>query len=427
MNAEFVSKRYGERIDLGSCLVGQNLNVLMVRGFSALDKLAVVSDADVFDQTTNPNGTQRNLKKEHARECLKYALTATQADPTEVPMVFPEILLNAREITVLELYDPHDKDQLIALDSYADPADFSHRVVGVRVVLEGYTWPKTNKAPPVSRVDGNHRLYGTDEMLERAANDGSEVEDLFPSVPFALLIGLDQTDEARLFRDINGEHEGMEVTHLTSLEYRITSQEDLKKDPKKLPLWIAFELERPGRAFEKMVFLGGSRKGVKAELGVVPPIRINTLRSAIATQLASSSLASTALAAEPDVLVKLLDHYWSAVKETFPEAWSDRKNYILLQNIGFMAFAKFGGQLVDRALNQSRMDKADFKSYLEAVKSVSLAREDYKGIAGAGGAAIVAQKLADACQEIVVLGAQAKRKLLGTPTLEDRLRKAEGT
>jgi hypothetical protein len=110
MNSDFVAKRYGEKIDLGLCLVGQDLNVLVVRGFAALDKLAVISDADVFDQATNPNGTQRNLKKDHARECLDYALRSTQVDANDIPMVFPEILLNARESLMLELYDPQDKD-----------------------------------------------------------------------------------------------------------------------------------------------------------------------------------------------------------------------------------------------------------------------------------------------------------------------------
>lgn len=426
MNHEFVEKLYSDRIDLGVCLVGPDLNVLMLRGYAPLDKLAVVSDADVYDQTTNPQGTQRNLKKDHARDCLKYALDAMQTDAGEEPMLFPEILLNARDVTVLELYDPHDKDQLYDFNSYSDQEEYSHRLVGVRVVLSGYSWPKENKAPIISRVDGNHRLYGTDELLERAANDGTAVEDEFPVIPFGLLIGLSLTDEARLFRDVNGEHVGMEVTHLTSLEYRISDPQELKGDPKKLPLWLAFELGRPNRAFNNMIFLGGSKKGVKAETGVVPPIRINTLRAAIAMQLASSSTASKALAKAPDALLELLDHYWSAVKETFPEAWADRKNFILLQNIGFMGFAKFGGQMIDRALTDSRMDVADFKTYLDTLKTVSLARDKYKGIAGAGGAEMVAQKLTDACKEIEVLGAHAKAKLLGAgPTEKEKLGYAE--
>jgi hypothetical protein len=44
------------------------------------------------------------LEKDHARDCLKYALDSMQTDPGDVPMVFPEVLLNAREVTVLELY-----------------------------------------------------------------------------------------------------------------------------------------------------------------------------------------------------------------------------------------------------------------------------------------------------------------------------------
>jgi hypothetical protein len=199
----------------------------------------------------------------------------------------------------------------------------------------------------------------------------------------------------------------------------------MKSDPKKLPLWLAVQLERPGRAFEKMVFRGGSKKGVKEEFGGVPPIRINSLKTAIATQLASSTTATLALR-EPEALLELLDNYWSAVKESFPEAWADRKGHILLQTIGFMGFAKFGGHLIDRALKEDRLEKADFKSYLEPVKAVSLARDEYKGIAGAGGVAIIADKLTEACEELAVLGAHAKKRLLGKgASNEEKLKNAE--
>lgn len=414
MNKEFVKSRYGKLIDLGECAIGRNLNLVVLRGFAPLDRLAVISDADVYDQVDNPMGTQRNIKKDHARECLAYALDSIEADRTEDPHFFPEILLNARDSNVIELYDIDDPEQLFDLDSYAEDEQIAVRRMGVRIGVSGYSWPKLNRSPLVSRVDGNHRLFGTDELLNKAADEEGELPSEFPLVAFSLLIGLDPTNEARLFRDINGEHKGMETTHLDSLEYRTTDPLELKKDPKKLPLWIAFELTKEDRSFEKKVFFGGSKKGAKKEYGYVPPLRINSLRQAVSITLDAAPDLRQALKANPEALAAAVDNYWWAVKQTFPDAWEDRTNYILLQTIGFNAFARFGGRILDKALAESRLKRSDLINYLKPLRDgISLARADYPGVAGAGGTSLVFEKLQSAWQELAALGAHAAAQLLG--------------
>jgi hypothetical protein len=264
-------------------------------------------------------------------------------------------------------------------------------------------------------------LFGTDELLQRAAEaKGSdeivELPDRFPEVPFSLLIGLEPTNEARLFRDINGEHKGMETTHLASLEYRISDADDLKRDEKKLPLWIAYELNKEGRSFDKKVFFGGSKKGSKKEYGFVPPIRINSLRQAIKIMLDSADTFRHALKNDPEAQAVAIDSYWTAVKRSFPQAWEDRTNYILLQTIGFNAFAKFGGKILDRAVSEGKLSVQDFENYLAPIKTnFVLDRSEYRGVAGAGGTAVIYEKLNSAWQQVAVLGAQARAQLLGRP------------
>jgi hypothetical protein len=108
---EFVRNRFGEVLDFGACFVGKNLNVHVLRGFQRLDALACVSAPDVFDQEDNPEGTQRALSEVHARDCREYALAADGLPPEESPRFFPEILLNARDSHIVELYNIEDPSE----------------------------------------------------------------------------------------------------------------------------------------------------------------------------------------------------------------------------------------------------------------------------------------------------------------------------
>ena len=42
-------EKYGQEIDLGVCLIGKNLNIFTLRGFSNLELLAEISGGDVYD------------------------------------------------------------------------------------------------------------------------------------------------------------------------------------------------------------------------------------------------------------------------------------------------------------------------------------------------------------------------------------------
>lgn len=423
MDTKFARERYSESIDFGPCIVGRNLNVLCVRGHGRLDELAAISAPDIYDMVENPRGTQRELSTQHARECLAYAVDAVGMPPEEDPCFFPDILLNARDVGVIELYDLEDPNRLIDLDSTMDLEEVEAPFVGVRVKIADIEFPKKTRGPQISRVDGNHRLYGVDELLDKVSESGDENEngDRYPSVAFSLLLNLNPDQEAKLFRDINGEHKGMETAHLTQLVARLADPEKLKQDPKLRALWLATELAKPGRAFEGMVFMGGSRVGVR-KTGFIPPVKINSLKSTIHEQLRSAPTANAVLKNNPDALLNLVDNFWKAIKKRFPDAWNNKRDFILLQAIGLGAFARFGGWVMERAIEDVAVDQEDLEKYLQPVAAnVSLKREDYPGIAGAGGALTVAEKLIEAASSEAVKTAQIIKKLQPDPSIDDKL------
>ena len=383
-------ERFGKTADLGPCVLGQNLNVLVLRGFANLQVLSCLSGPDVYDEELNEMGTQRELAKPHAVACFDYAVEAPTVNNSDDPRCFPELLLNARDRGVIEIYDVRDPDRSIDFHSLSDIGEFDSQLVGVRIRVDLLEYPTPQFNPKISRVDGNHRLSGVDidSVLSEEDDDSNII------VPFSLLVGLDTNQEVKLFRDINGEHKGMDVTHLMNISTRLEG-DTLAESDRTRHIWLARKLMAPNHAFEGMVFLGGSRAGVLQRYGRVPPLKLNTLASALRLQLNHAALTrNSGLSA--DALAIILNNYWSAVREVFPAEWEDKRNFILLQTIGLNGFAELGGVLVDEAFRTRKLRKEHYLAPLRAIKEkVSLARDDeqWRGVAGAGGAKRVAQAL----------------------------------
>jgi hypothetical protein len=109
-----------------------------------------------------------------------------------------------------------------------------------------------------------------------------------------------------------------------------------------------------------------------------------------------------------------MNHYWLAVRSVFAAEWADRTNFILLQTIGLSGFAHLGATLMDMGYSKGRVDQKDFEVWLQAVKqSVDLSRtaDQWKGVAGAGGASRVAEVLIKAATEDNLRRAEVERKL----------------
>src|SRR6266568_3339890 len=73
-----------------SVIKGVCLGYNVYRGFAPLSEIAKLSKADIFDQSQNPVGTQRNLNRQHARKAHEYVANTEKA-------FYPEIILNIRD------------------------------------------------------------------------------------------------------------------------------------------------------------------------------------------------------------------------------------------------------------------------------------------------------------------------------------------
>jgi DGQHR domain-containing protein len=402
---------FGTTLDFGPCISGRNLNLLVFRGFANLDQLAAISAPDVYDSHTNPSGTQRELDKKHATLCFEYAESANDVLPEDDPRSFPEIILNARDRGIVEIYQVDDPEYLLDLDSFTSDPEFPGGIVGIRILVSNLVFPHPTKSPQISRVDGNHRLSGInlDELFT-----GELQPDRIP-VSFSLYLGLDTEQEVKLFKDINGEHKGMDVTHLTNIEVRLDG-DSLKMDPLRRHKWIADQMAHDGGAFEGMVFFGGSKGGAKAAHGKVPPVKLNTLASTVKLQLSKATTVMANFEEKPDVVLELLNRYWMAVRNVFAEEWADRSNFILLQTIGLSGFAQLGAILMDKGYSDRRVEQKDFELYLQAVKNeVNLSRtsDEWKGVAGAGGAKKVADVLIKAATQDNIIRTEIEKSLTG--------------
>lgn len=376
---------FGPYIDLGPCLVGRNLNQLTVRGFADIATLAIVSGPDVFDKKLNPQGTQRELKKKHASEAYQYAIESKDVDPVAEPRSFPEVLFNIRDLSVAEFYDVTNPQKTYSIDKLRDIASGS---VGLRILSAALTFPQPPTAPQISRVDGNHRLSSVNPT-ERV-DDG--VTSVGVSIPYCIFVEMSREQEVKVFADINGKSERMNVDHIQNIKIR-TNEDDqlLEKDP---ALWLAKHMAGPGGAFEDTVYFGGSKAGHKLA-GHIPQVNLNALKKVARLMLSRT----TGFQARFETLADAFDgynNYWLAVRKLFPVEWSDKKGYILLQSIGLTGFAGLGATLMTEAIS-SGIQPVDFLvERLQGVKDgISLAKSDpmWEYAAGPAGGKLVEDEI----------------------------------
>jgi DGQHR domain-containing protein len=420
LTRELVKGRFGSYLDLGPAIVSQNLNLLSLRGSSSLAALAIASGADTYDVALNPNGTQRSLKPWHAAECYDYAIKSTAVTMIEEPHAFPEVMLNLADSSVAEFYDPKDSEQVIDFDSAMNEEDVDLNIVGVRFLIDSLELPKPIFKPQVSRIDGNHRLSGMDNHLQDFF-DGDLQDDDIPVVPYSLFVNLKDIQVTRLFYIVNEKHEGMDAALTSTQEHQLADPQKMRTDPTLQPLWLTYELMKPGRSFHNKVNPGGSALGMKQQ-DVRPAIKSNALRGALTIMLRDDK----PIKRSPDLLLMAVDNYWKAIAAVFHEAWNNKRDFILLQSIGLNAFALLGSRLLQIAIDKRDLSIKSFEALLDPIHSqISLTRKDpsWEGVAGAGGATkvynVLVGKLSAAQSEINEL----ERLYFPPRTLDERLDK----
>lgn len=408
-------------VSLGKALVGPNLNLLVLRGFASLGDLSSASSADIYDQVTNPQGTQRDLNKTHAQECFDYAADAIHLDPETSPRAFPEVVLNVRP-EGLEYVTLTGEDGLEISKSDLENPDTRADLVGKMVSITIST-PGSKGMVYVSRVDGNHRLHAA------AANRSSAGAGAM--IPYALYLNLNVRQEAGLFVDLNSKQHKMNTSHLKTLTVTTTDTADLAQS--NISLFLANELTREGQAFFG-AFRGGSKAGLRRKNknngSPAKVINFNTietivkhgmshvsveLRSWVPGYAASRATALGIPAEEMEHEVKritretwaiLVSTFWTAVTTVFAAEWNS-KEHILRESIGLTGLARYWAHTVNAHLVRCETPpKSDPRFYdAQAMQSlfvkelglakanIDLTKDRWRGFSGAGGATRVYEEL----------------------------------
>jgi DGQHR domain-containing protein len=327
------------------------LGVNVYRGSVKLSDLADISRADIYDQKTNPKGTQRDLSPKHARDAYEYVQREFG--------FWPEVFLCARKHSVLTFTPVSDEfPDLGILEIDKAAIDKSKQIA-------------------ISRVDGNHRLHyggGSEEGYSR-------IDKL---VSFCLAYDLSQEEEIQLFKDINKNQKPMNTSHLDGIEVRLTPAEQLKK--RNPDLYVAQQLQRD----KKSPLHGRVYEGGKKPVGVDIPLRglktgVEYMRSR-STQLPRLE--------DAEAQYRVIRNYFTAVKSWQPTAWADPKEHILLRGAGLWAVCFIGAHVIDRALLQDQFDSASMLAILKSGKQWDWSRKgDFQGFSGRGGALEISNRV----------------------------------
>jgi len=309
----------------------RNLDTVCYRGEAPLAYLAMVSQADIYDQVSNPDGLQRDLSPKHASDAYEYVHRGLESG---FPRAFPEVVLNARDRKAVEL-EPIEGLPENAARQFRLTFDRS-KMLGGKV--------------SVSRVDGNHRLH--------YAEGDDRRDPLLEYVPFQVHIGLTRAQERSLFVDINANQKGLNSSHLAIMQAKLTPEQLEIRD--NLDRWVAKRLtDDPASPWHGIVHLGGSKKGSRAQ-GLPRAVNFASLQTGIARTLSKSQYIHDLT--DPLAQYAIIRNYWHAVKSVFAQEWGTPKEFLLLRNIGVLSFSILGGTIIDRCLARGKFQVADLHS-----------------------------------------------------------------
>ena len=348
---------------------GTNLNTPVYRGFASIKDIATISAPDTGNQDKNPDGLQRGLREKHAQDGYNYAAEAAKV-PDE-PRLWPEVILNVREKSVI------DEPQ---------PVDEQHNLF--KIVVHEDRIDKTREHPQISRTDGNHRLF---------YGEGHPKYDFMPpldiSTPFSLTIGLTPLEETSLFVDINDNQVKMNTSHLYHLLARVKTSENLAKN--KPTVWIANKLVTDYKSpFHGIVYLGGEKEKVQ---GLERRVSLAHLRTGVDMILKLSiKLRDFEDIEDKHVLIRT---YWKAVAKVFSQEWADQKKYLLLRGFGVWSMSIVGADIIDRCIspnviwNQLEEKMASYLHQIYGTVNWDKSEGDIKGYGGRLGAKVLADRM----------------------------------
>jgi len=367
------------KLSLGIGVEGQNLNTRVFRGFANLALLSKISAPDPFDQITNEAGVQRTPSSAHAKKALQYALGSMQIGADQEARAFTEVILNVRDVSVFDLKSLVTKGTSTsgkakkygsssgAYELFIDPDAI------IRLAMKGKI--------AVSRIDGNHRLFWAEKLLEL----GEVSEASFPTVPFALFMGLSLQQERKLFGDINGKQKPVTRSLLGWFDI-LNSNETIIEDRDELANRIAGELCRSGRSFGNLVNISGSVATYKKKYGFAPPTSLVGLKNAFKVMLAVSGNWAEKQGYDSVSMAEWVDQYFRTLIKVFPEEWHNPTPYVLLKSTGLSGFAKLAGAIFSKLASENQeIDTQRLEKMLRAIKrEIDLDKFAWAGRTGFG-------------------------------------------
>jgi DGQHR domain-containing protein len=335
-------------------IAGRCLNVDCYRGFAQADVLSAISQPDVYFQYSNPEGTQRDLSINKARQTYEYMAIRRNKSQKDLRF-FTEVVLNVRNLDIVDVRILKNGTARITifLDRLSDnPED-----------------------PDISRVEGNHRLA--------YARGTKSLDALEVPISYCLLVGIPKLMEAKIFRDINSNQRPMNTSHLDNLELQLSGQ---GSEHAQTHTRIADMLAKdPKSPFLDLVYRGGRK-----QIGTHFAVSLRTLANLSRLFMIRSDNVS-ALSFEEQYGV--IRSYWQCVSEVFPREWNDTRNrYLMMKSAGLSALTMLGARLFDDLSLLGKLEDVG-DSLLSLQKRVNWkANGPLQGLNGLGGANIIYRK-----------------------------------
>jgi len=331
---------------------GRVLGVDVYRGFAKLSDLADISKADIYDQTMNPTGTQRDLSRTHAQDAYDYVRTKEFG-------FWPEVFLCARLKKAITFRSISDETPEIGM------LEFDLQQI------------KKCKSIAISRIDGNHRLFYADG----ASQKHTRIE---KTASFCLAYDLLSNEEIQLFKDINKNQKPMNTSHLDGIEVRLTEEEQLKR--RQPELYVAKKLSEDSQS----PFIGRIYQGGKKSSNVDIPLR--GIKTGIEYMLSRSTELSRLDDAEAKY--RVIRNFFQAFKQWQPKSWADPKEYITLRGSGLWAMCFIGAHVIDRALQQDQYETDYMLTILQSGREWDWSKNgDFKGLGGRAGALEISKRV----------------------------------
>jgi len=315
----------------------------VVLGAAPARDLAQVSFADVLNEAAQ-TGYQRPCDRRHAQEFREYI---SQPGSTTIPLTF-NLRGSPGEAWRLEPDDPSEGG--LALLFLRMPSRPEERVV--------------------ARVDCQHRL----EMMG---------ENPVP-LTFQCFLGLSPHQEMQIFSVINSKAKGLNPSLIDYHDTQIL-ENIAQENPQ---LFIAKRLNDDPQS----VWHGGLKLGGAATQGTHRRITLRGMRHAVTLFLQNALMRDVPVLEQ----YRMVTAFWSAVANTWPEAWREPRKHLLTKGVGVQGLSLLAGDIVKLAMAAGEiLGVSTFERYLWRLSAQNWANAGpFKGLGGRSGAQEVHERLA---------------------------------